>query len=317
MNNVLKSLLLSCMIMFLCARANAQSKRVQIESLNHTVDSLKSAIEVLISESVDQQLSLGAEIKSLKTQIDDCELQQKQKQLRLEASVKSVDQLTLENTSLKLKLTALQDSLRNCQVVEKQSPTYFIPEGYVVFDTKYGDLNKDGSDDCVIIIKGTENSQVITEEYIGQLDRNRRGIIVLFNRNQQYELALRNYDCFSSENEHFGAYYPPELSIEIEKGNLYVEYRDRTNGAWTYSFRFQNSDFELIDYYSSETDGPIINSETSINFMTKTKQVKINTNENDSGGEEIFSITSKKILINQLIKLSEIKAFDELDMSVY
>ena len=116
MNSVLKSLLVSCMLMFLYARANAQSKRDQIESLNHTVNSLKSTIEVLISESVDQQLSLGAEIKSLKTQMDDCELQQKQKQLRLEASVKSVDQLTLENTGLKLQLTALQDSLRNCQV---------------------------------------------------------------------------------------------------------------------------------------------------------------------------------------------------------
>ena len=317
MNSVLKSILVSCMLMFLYARANAQSKRDQIESLNHTVDSLKSTIEVLISESVDQQLSLGAEIKSLESQIEDCERQQKQKQAKLDASVNSVDELTLENASLKLKLNTLQDSLRNCQVVEKQNPTYFIPGGYVVFDTKYGDLNKDGSDDCVLMIKRTENSQIITDEYLGQLDRNRRGIIVLFNRNQQYELALLNYDCFSSENEDGGAYYSPELSIEIEKGNLFVQYSHGRNGGWTYTFRFQNSDFELIGYDSSENNGPVINSETSINFSTKTKQVKVNTNENDGGGEEIFSITSKKITINQLIKLSEIKAFDELDMSIY
>jgi hypothetical protein len=98
---------------------------------------------------------------------------------------------------------------------------------------------------------------------------------------------------------------------------LLVQYSHGRYGVWTYTFRFQNSDFELIGYDRSENDGPIVNSETSINFSTKTMQVKVNTNENDGGGEEIFSITSKKIFINQLIKLSEIKAFDELDMSVY
>lgn len=163
--------------MILCTRINAQSKRDQIENLNHIVDSLKSTLEVLISESVDQQLSLGSEIKSLKSQMDDCERLHKQMQAKLDASAKSVDQLTLENAGLKLKLITLQDSLRNCQVVKKQSPNDFIPEGYVVFDTKYGDLNNDGSDDCVLIIKGTENSQIINDEYLGQLDRNRRGVM--------------------------------------------------------------------------------------------------------------------------------------------
>jgi hypothetical protein len=303
--------------MFLCARTNAQSKRDQIESLNHVIDSLKSTLEVLISESVDQQLSLGAEIKSLKSQMEDCERQQKQKQAKLDAYVKSLDELTLENTGLKLELATLQDSLRNCQVVKKQSPTDFIPEGYVVFETKYGDLNKDGSNDCVLIIKGTDNNQIITDEYLGKIDRNRRGIIVLFNSDQHYVLALQNYDCFSSENEDGGGYYPPELSVEIESGNLFVQYSHGRNGGWTYTFRFQNSDFELIGYDMNDYDGPVINNETSINFSTKTKQIKVNTNENDGGGEEIFSTTMKKIFIDQLIKLSHIKDFDELEMSIY
>ena len=303
--------------MFLCATSNAQSKRDQIENLNHIVDSLESTIEVLISESVDQQLSLGAEIKSLNSQMEECERQQKQNQAKLDASAKSVDQLTLENAGLKLKLITLQDSLRNCQVVKKQSPNDFIPEGYVVFETMYGDLNKDGSDDCVLIIKGTENIQIINDEYLGQIDRNRRGIIVLFNSNQHYELALQNYECFSSENEDGGGYYPPELSVEIESGNLSVQYLHGRNGGWTYTFRFQNTGFELIGYGMNDYDGPVINSETSINFSTKTKQIKVNTNENDGGGEEVFSTTTKKILIDQLIKLADIKDFDELDMSIY
>jgi regulator of replication initiation timing len=313
MNSVSRSILASCILMVLCARINAQSKRDQIESLNHKVDSLKSTIEVLISESVTLQLSMDTEIKSLMSQMEDCERQQKQTQAKLDASSKSVGELTLENTGLKYELALLHDSLRNCQVVKKQSPNDFIPEGYVVFDTKYGDLNKDGSDDCVLIIKGTENSQITTDE----IDRNRRGIIVLFNRNRQYELVLQNYDCFSSENEDGGNYYPPELSVEIESGNLFVQYSHGRYGVWGYEFRFQNSNFELISYYNSENDGPVINTFTRIDFSTKTKLFKVNTNENDGGGEEVFSTTTNKILIDQLIKLADIKDFDVLDMSIY
>jgi type I restriction enzyme R subunit len=111
--------------MFLCATSNAQSKRDQIENLNQIVDSLESTIEVLISESVDQQLSLGAEIKSLSSQIEECERKQRQKQAKLEASVNSVDHLTLENAGLKLKLIALQDSLQvvtNFEELKKKLP---------------------------------------------------------------------------------------------------------------------------------------------------------------------------------------------------
>jgi len=63
--------------------------------------------------------------------------------------------------------------------------------------------------------------------------------------------------------------------------------------------------------------GALIESETSINFLSKKKQKKVNTNENAEGGDEVFEETWKKINVNRLIKLSEIKDFDELNMPVY
>lgn len=203
------------------------------------------------------------------------------------------------------------------QVGIKQNPTDFLPKGYIVFETIYGDLNKDGIDDCVLIIKGTDTSKIVTDIYRGKLDRNRRGIIVLFEKNGQYELAMKNLECFSSENEDGGVYFAPELSIEINKGNLYFHYGHGRYGYWKYTFRFQNSDFELIGYDVSEHRGPVINSETSINFSTKIKQEKVNTNENAGSGEEVFKTTSKKIKIDKLLRLSNIKDFDEIDLSVY
>ena len=195
----------------------------------------------------------------------------------------------------------------------KNKPADFVPKGYVVFDKIFGDLNKDSSQDRVLIIKGTDKSNIITDEYRGVLDRNRRGIIILLNKNGIYELATKNYDCFSSENEDGGVYYAPELDFGIEKGNLLVNYAHGRYGYWSYTFRYQNNDMELIGYDSSENRGPVTQYQTSINYLTKTKIVNENMNKDSETEEEVFQETVTKINRAKLTKLSEIKDFDELD----
>lgn len=85
-------------------------------------------------------------------------------------------------------------------------------------------------------------------------------------------------------------------------------------GYWTYTFRVKNNDFELIGYDSSESNGPVVNSDTSINFLTKKKVTKTNTNENAESGDEVFEEKTEKIKVDKLIQLSEIKDFDELEV---
>lgn len=189
----------------------------------------------------------------------------------------------------------------------------FIPKGYILFEQVSGDLNKDGLEDKILVIKGTDKSKVIQDEYRGTLDRNRRGIIVLFNKKDHYELAVKNYDCFSSENEDGGVYFAPELSVEIKKGNLYVHYGHGRYGYWEYTFRFKDTDFELIGYDESN-GGPVTHSTTSINFLTKKKQERVNTNENAQSGEEVFKETWSNIAIGKRLKLSAIKDFDTLSI---
>lgn len=50
----------------------------------------------------------------------------------------------------------------------KQKSTDFLPKEYVVFEKIMGDLNKDPIDDCVLIIKGTDTSKIITDEHRGK-----------------------------------------------------------------------------------------------------------------------------------------------------
>ncbi len=197
----------------------------------------------------------------------------------------------------------------------KTKPGDFVPAGYIVFEEIFGDLNKDGLEDCVIIIKGTDKNRVIKDEYRGELDQNRRGIIILFKKNAGYELAIKNDSCFSSENEDGGGYYAPDLSFDIVKNNLYIHYSHGRYGYWKYTFSFMHPDFELIGYDKSEDSGPVINREISINYLTKKKVVKQNTNKNaEEEGDELFEQTITNITITKRIRLSEIKDFDNLNI---
>jgi hypothetical protein len=199
-----------------------------------------------------------------------------------------------------------------------QNLSDFLPKGFVVFEKVFGDLNKDGVDDCVLIIKGTDKSQIIIDEFRGQLDRNRRGLIVLFNKNGHYELAVKNYNCFSSENEEGGVYFAPELSVEVNNGNLIAHYGHGRYGYWKYTFRFRNSDFDLIGYDQAERSSLVSDwvnfDEISINLLTRRKLIKKVIYVTTDGEEKCQEIW-KNLSITNPVRLSVIKDIDEFDIN--
>ena len=131
---------------------------------------------------------------------------------------------------------------------EEQTDNELIPAGYRLFEEIHGDLNKDGIADYILIIKEKDKDNVVYDEYRGELDRNRRGIMIFFNSGHDYNLVLENRRCFSSENEDGGVYFAPNLGVKIEKSNLYIRYDHGRYGWWQYTFRHRNNDFELIGY---------------------------------------------------------------------
>lgn len=192
----------------------------------------------------------------------------------------------------------------------------FIPQGYILYEKVFGDLNKDNQEDCILIIKGTNKENIVKNRFDEVVDRNRRGIIILFKTAKGYQKITENLDCFSSENEDGGVYYAPELSFEVKRGNLVIHYAHGRYGWWKYTFRFQDSQFKLIGY--DETNGGVvIRNEISINFLTKKKLVRENINEDADGGDEVFKETWSKIVIDKLLNLSEIKDFEYLEMYKY
>ena len=229
-------------------------------------------------------------------------------------SVHSVELRGKEHTESQLKDIddeSILDSIMDSPV----SISNYVPEGYVVFDSLAGDLNNDGIIDSVLIVKSTDKNQLFHDEYRGELDRNRRGIMIFMSSNGKLELLIENLDCFSSENEDGGVYFAPDLDLAINKANLYVEYGHGRYGHWKYTFRIKENNFELIGYDLSDNYGPIIKRETSINYLTKRKLERVNLNQDEEEiGNEIFEDTWTDISVSELIKLSEIKNFDELKL---
>ena len=190
----------------------------------------------------------------------------------------------------------------------------FLPEGHVLFEKVSGDLNNDGLNDCVLITKATDKSRIIKDEVRGDLDRNRRGIIVLFRKNDSYVPVVSNPDCFSSENEDGGVYFAPELSVSIKEGNLFIHYGHGRYGYWKYTFRAQNNDLELIGYDSSSNHGPYTISAVSMNFLTGKKLTRENLFQSEELEEEVFKETWEDIEVGELLKLSEVEDFDGLEV---
>jgi len=228
---------------------------------------------------------------------------------------KSQDKIAAEERTAALEEVQIEAMVIGERFVRQEiDKAKFLLVKYRILETIYGDLNNDGKNDCVLIIQDTNKNNIIVDEYGGELDRNRRGIIIAFNTGSNYEYVMENRSCFSSGNEDEGIYFTPDLSVSIQRGNLYIHYSHGRYGYWQYTFRYRNSNFELIGYDRSENRGPITERTISINFLTARKQTKINTNENAyEDGQEVFVETWENIRINQIPKLSEIFDFDGLD----
>ena len=207
-----------------------------------------------------------------------------------------------------------QGDMHQYDVADQQRITDFIPKGYKLFEKISGDLNKDGLEDCVLIIKATRKDGIVKNSFDKVVDRNRRGIIILFTEKNGYKLASKNYNCFSSENEDGGVYFAPYLSIDIRNSKLFVHYAHGRYGYWEYCFRYQDSDFMLIGYESFGSQGPTVLGKVSINFLTGVRYDDDNVNKYDDDAEEKFVRKVIKLKKEPLKKLSEIDDFDELEI---
>jgi hypothetical protein len=193
-----------------------------------------------------------------------------------------------------------------------------IPAGYRFVEGERGDLNKDGIDDYVVLIKATDKKKIVRDDLGNLVDLNRRGIMVFLSNGGNYKLALENRQCFLSEKEAGGNYFPPGMWFHIDKGNLLIQYTHYKKGIWEFTFRYRNSDFELIGY--DWVDFFYSKKRISFNFSTKKQLTKVCSDKNcDTGCNECktFKETWNDIIIKEPTTLRKIVTLDEFDIDAY
>jgi len=214
-------------------------------------------------------------------------------------------------------------------VVGSETPTNanlvkLIPAGYRFFEEVRSDLNGDGVDDYVLIIKATDKKKFVpyrkNEPNSEIVDRNRRGIMIFLSNDNDYRLTLENRQCFSSENEDGGYYFAPKLSVFTKNDKLYIQYIRGKQDWWRYTFRYRNTDFELIGYDDGYVDGSEIR---SINFLTKKQLVTVCEDKDCDEALEGLTCCNKhketwsNIIIKELPTLQKIVDFDGFDIDNY
>jgi hypothetical protein len=162
-----------------------------------------------------------------------------------------------------------------------QSVEGFLPMEWRMELKQTGDLNGDGRDDVVMVLRALEERNIIDIRGQGgpeHFDTNPRILMVAFaNAAGGYDLALENHTLIARTTEPLGQ--DPldpngvqEGGVAIKNGTLQVTlgYFGGNMGHLTYTFRFEKGGFKLIGYDSIDVERfKGIASQVSVNYLTR------------------------------------------------
>ncbi len=185
-----------------------------------------------------------------------------------------------------------------------QSVTDFVPPGWTILDSAYGDLNKDGLIDAAIILQSKDSVSLINSSEDTVLTQPRILLLLFKNpEDKKFSLIEQSNSFVLTHND--SKMDDPYQGITINKGVLNINFHQFYNmGSWyttnsTYKFRYNKKQFVLIGTELSTIHRATLDyEEYSYNFLTKKRNY---TKGNDKNGNKktsvrIFSLPSLKTL---------------------
>ncbi|WP_431823226.1 hypothetical protein [Burkholderia sp. F1] len=178
-------------------------------------------------------------------------------------------------------------------VTTAQKPEDFVPKGWKLEYQVKGDLNGDGRDDLVLVLRDNDPANVISHDGMCEspFDANPRILVVAFAQpDGRYTLALRNETLIPTRDTPCMDDMLQDGGVSVGRGALRVTLsRFSSFGGWemgstTYTFRWQDGNFMLIGYDESSVMRNSGDVRTlSVNFSTG--KAKVSTGSAFKGGE--------------------------------
>lgn len=190
----------------------------------------------------------------------------------------------------------------------------FIPKGWSVIDTVFGDLNKDKLEDVAMVIQSNDT----IKEYLYNSETKKsdelnedlpRILIILFKGkiDGKFHLAAQDNQFILRSLEGGMSGEPFNDPMTIEKNVLTISFMGGTSHKWmvSYKFRFQNNDFYLIGASTGNVHTVLGTMENnSYNFLTK----KMNEEKCDN----VFDDASKTTFKTRAFSVKELKTLKSL-----
>lgn len=189
----------------------------------------------------------------------------------------------------------------------------FVPKGWKLERQQRGDLNKDGQDDLLLLLRMDDAKNILKNDGLGQnpFDTNPRVLAVAFGSGagKPFTLVLEDHALIArTEDPVMEDPVGDEGAVAIERGTLKVTLSLFSSaGSWsagnsTFRFRHGLRGFELIGYDRVSTQrntGEV--EEISINYLTGKVRISTGTIEDDKLKDKWRKIPKKKLLLLEAI----------------
>ncbi len=151
----------------------------------------------------------------------------------------------------------------------------FVPAGWTILDSAYGDLNKDELNDAAIILQHIDSVLLVNNSEDTVLTQPRILLLIFKNSaNNKFSLKKQsNSFILKHDNDIMD---DPYQGIAIDKGILKIDFHIFYKmGSWfstssTYKFRYDGKDFKLFGADYSTFDWATLDyDDFSYNFLTK------------------------------------------------
>jgi hypothetical protein len=184
----------------------------------------------------------------------------------------------------------------------------FVPKDWRIETKLSGDLNADGRDDLVLILRANDPRSIIDARGQGgpeKFDTNPRILTVAFaDVSGGFDLALENHTLITrtvepSAQDPLDPNGVQEGGVEIKNGTLQVTlgYFSGNMGHLTYTFRFEKGAFKLIGYDSTDVERfKGIMSQVSINYSTRRMKRSVGSISEDTDKVTWTTLPAKPLL---------------------